>query len=257
MKTITKIAAIFAAICLSACNSGLDHKLDTGNGAAAYKASLEAATKDMKPDEVEAFDSVVADVSLKELNELYPNATPRKIIHEQAKKFINLFGNLKVDFEKKIPEFDREAKSLSDGVKAVDGTFAVQKDFFGDQPTVRAKTINTSGITMTSLAWRVELYINESDKPVATTTISDNYKNVGGNKTGYEYKREWKLGFVSGDERFTTLEIQNASKRQVKLTLEVDDCIGLDGQPLGGRNPHRMIEKLEAGEAKAKKYLDI
>jgi hypothetical protein len=52
-------------------------------------------------------------------------------------------------------------------------------------------------------------------------------------------------------------EIQNASKREVKLTLELDECIGLDGQSVGGRNPHKMIEKLEAGEAKAKKYLDI
>lgn len=257
MRIFGALISLVAVVCLSACNSGLDHKLDTANGPSAYKASLEMATKDMKPEEIDAFDAAVSEVTLKELNELYPNATPRKIIREQFTKYSEILAKLIPDVEKKIPDFDKEVQSLNDGVKAVNATFAVEKDFFGDQPKVRVKTVNTSGVTMTALAWRVELFINGADKPVASTTIADNYKSVSGMKSGYEYTREFKLGFVSGDERFTTLEIQNATKRELKLTLEIDECVGLDGQSFGARNPHKALESLEAGVAKAKKFKEI
>jgi len=257
MKVRTFALIIGVAVGLAACNSGLDHKLDTGHGAEAYKASLAEATKDMKKYEIESFDLYVEELSIEKLGELYPNATPRKIIHGQAQKVIDGTSKIKPELEKLIPDFDKEYVAIEGGIKAVNATFAVERDFFGDQPKVRATVQNTSGQTLTSLKWQVDLFLDGSEKPVASTVIDDNYKSGGGIKTGYEYKRDFTLGFVKGDDRFTTLEIQNSKKREVRLTLLINDCVDLSGKRIESRNPHHLLKVFGEAEARALKDKDI
>lgn len=257
MKYVTLAAVLAAAACLTACNKGLDHKLDTGHGADSYKASLEEATKDMKKAEIEKFDEYVSKISIAKLHELHPNATPREIIRGRAKSLLEDIPKVKAELEKMIPAYDKEADEIEKGIYADGATFAVEKDFFGDQPKVRAKIINTSGHTMTSLSWKVELFLNGSDKPVASTFIQDNYKNGGGIKSGYEYKRDFTIGFVRGDANFTTLEIQNAAKREVKLTLNLADCISMNGESMSSRNPHAAIAVFEKVEKQAQADKDF
>lgn len=248
-----------AAVCvgLTACNSGLDHKLDTSHGSEAYKTSLAEATKDMKKSEIEVFDLYVSDLTIEKLGEQYPDATPRKVIRGQAKKVIEAAAEIKPALEKLIPDFDKEYSALEGGIKALKPVFTVEKDFFGDQPRVRATVQNASGLAMTSLKWQVELFINGADKPVASTVLDDNYKGGGGIKPGYEYKREFTLGFVKGDDRFTTLEIQNASKREVRMSLLVNDCTDLTGKQLSSRNPHSLLKIYKEAELQAIKNKDI
>lgn len=257
MKVRTFILVLGMAFGLAGCNSGLDHKLDTSHGVEAYKSSLAEATKDMKKSEIEAFDLYVEELSIEKLSELYPDATPRKVIRGQAKKVIEGTAKIKPELEKMIPDFDKEFAALEGGIKAVNAKFSVEKDFFGDQPKVRATVQNTSGQGLTALKWQVDLYINGADKPVASSVVEDNYKGGGGIKDGYEYKRDFTLGFVRGDDRFTTLEIQNAKQREVRLTLLVNDCTDLTGKRISSRNPHSLLKVFGEAEMRALKDKDI
>lgn len=257
MKAVHIILLAAAALSLSACNKGLDAKLDTSHGVDVYKASLAEATKDMKKSEIESFDMYVEELSIEKLGELYPNATPRKVIRGQAQKVIEGTAKIKPELEKLIPDFDKEYAALESGIEALNATFSVEKDFFGDQPKVRATVRNASSQTLTSLKWQVDLHLNGAEKPVASTVIEDNYKAGGGIKPGYEYKREFTLGFVKGDDRFTTLEIQNSKNREVRLTLLINDCVDLSGKRISSRNPHHLLKVFGEAEARALKDKDI
>jgi hypothetical protein len=257
MNIFKTTASILIVALLSACHSGINQKLDTSHGIDAYRSSLNEAVQKMDKKEIEAFDWAVSDINFAMLNEKYPNATPKEIIRAEAEKVLDYIKKRRPELNELIPAFDAEVKMLEEGIKVVNPTFSVEKDFFGDQPKVQVKVQNLSPKSYTALAWNVELFINGQTKPVASTTIVDDYKDAGGIKSGYEYSRTYKLGFVTGNENFTTLEIQNSKDRLIKLTLLVDDCIELNGHKLGERNPHTELEQLDRDEAKAKLYKEI
>jgi len=255
---ITRIILLAAtALSLSACNSGINHTLDTGHGVDSYKASLAEAVKKMEKPEIEAYDWAVSDLSIDKVHELYPNGTPKQIIHGESKKMIEGAAELRPELEKQIPGFDRSVKELTDNIVVESTNFTIENDFFGLQPKVSARVAYAEGRPMTALQWRIELFIDGKDKPVASTTVTDDYKGDGGFKSGYRYARDFKLGFVRGDDRFTTLEIQNSKTRILKMTLIPDECIEINGHAVSYNNPHIAIRQLDETVAKARRYKEL
>lgn len=257
MKLKMVLATTALAFGLAGCNNGINHALDTGHGQQAYRASLDEALKKMTKEETEAFDWAVGGLNIEKLHEKFPDSTPRKIIQGQAKNFIDAMTKARPDIEKMIPDFDAKTKVLSENTIVDSANFHIENDFFGLQPKVTAKIVNVEGRTMTALKWRVELFLDGNTTPAASTVIEDNYKGGGGFQPGYRYTRTFTLGFVKGDERFTTLEIQNAKKREVKLTLIPDGCVELDGKSVSSMDPHAALKELDEILAKAKKYQSI
>ena len=98
-------------------------------------------------------------------------------------------------------------------------TFTLDKDFLRLKPHIRTTVKNASRYGYSNLRWYAELYLDGSSKPVAVDEIFDMYKNDGGLPPGAVMAREFMVGILIGDKAWTTLEVQNARQRVVKLTV--------------------------------------
>lgn len=247
------ILTIGVTLGLVGCNSGLNRKLDTGSGADAYHLSLSAAVRDMKKEEIVAFDWAASFLSIDDINEQYPNGTPREIIHGVAGKILENGPKLLEENQEKTKIYEKELEEIGSGIKVIASTISFPRDSFSDSAVIKAKIKNSSAISLTDIKWRVELYINNSEEPVASTTQWDFYKSDGGIKAGHEYSRTFYLD----DSRFTTLEIQNAAKREIRFTLLTDECEELNGKKLGDRDPSSKSASIIKLMSKATAYQNI
>ena len=245
------LLALFLAFSLSACSKGLDKPLLTGAGSEAYKASLAAAVKDMDDNQVQAFDWAVSDLSIDALNNRYPNQTPRKIIQGEVQDILGKSPAEIVELEKQAAAWNAAIQEIQK-VVSTDSRFTLEKDFFGLQPRIRTTLRNGSKFGYSSLKWRAELYLDGSDQPTAVSEQFDLYKNDGGFSSGATVQRQFSVGFVSGDSNWTTLGIQNAKQRLVKLIVMPERATDFGERLIAGPSPLPKLEQVRQTLATAK-----
>jgi hypothetical protein len=130
-------------------------------------------------------------------------------------------------------------------------SFSLPTNFFGIQPTVKATAHNGSNLPVSSLRWKAQLYINEGKEPVAVAEPIDIFKQ--GLKPGDTVRRTYVIGFVTGDQSWSTLEIQNASSRRVVLTAEPDTFKDYGNRYyMGEAPPYNELDRRRAAVATAK-----
>ena len=266
MQFFNTIAAVSFAFALAACSGkGLDQPLQTGQGSEPYNASLASAAKDMTAENAQDFNWAVSDLSISMINSKYPNGTPRKIIRGEAALMREGAPKLIAELEAKKPKFDA---LLADIAKLTvdDAEFVMERDFHGLQPTVHATVVNDSRLPVSQLRWRAALFLDGATTPVATADLTDSYNNdfqgsgilggqakieAGGLPPGASAKRSFRIGFVTGDANWTTLEIQNAKVRKVVL-----EAVPASVKDYGGRfylegAPYATLAQAKTALAKA------
>lgn len=245
-----------ALLGLSGCSKGVDRALVTDKGVEAYKVSVAEAAADMDLHQAEAFDWAVSDLTLEKLHATYPNQSARQVIRGEVQNVLDRFPALIAQLEEQTTQWNAAAEPIrqvvADGV-----SFALEKDFHGLQPRIRATVRNGSPLSFSTLRWRAELYIDGRSEPAATTELFDPYKDDGGLAPGATARREFTVGFVTGDPNWTTLEIQNAQRREVKLVVMPEGAKDFGERLYVGDSPAQRLGSLKATLAAAEKYKDI
>ncbi|MDB5962743.1 MAG: hypothetical protein JWP59_4037 [Massilia sp.] len=268
MKILDTLTVISLSLLLAACGGkGLDLPLQTGQGSETYNVSLAKAAKDMTEENAQDFTWAVSDLSIDMLNQKYPNATPRSIIRGEAKSVRDRAPKRIAELEAIKPKYDA---MLADIAKLTMGDieFAMERDFHGLQPTVRANVANNSRLPVSQLQWRASLFLDDAKAPVATANLTDSYNNdfrgsgflggqakieAGGLPPGGAAKRSFHIGFVTADANWTTLEIQHAKVRRVVLEPVPESVKDYGGHFYLDGAPYAALEQVKNALAKAEK----
>ena len=82
----------------------------------------------------------------------------------------------------------------------------------------------------------------------------DMYKKNGGLPPGAVMAREFMPGILSGDEAWTTLEVQNAKQRVVKLTVMPEFAEDFSEHLVVGQSPANNLAQYKTALQTAQKY---
>lgn len=252
----TYFISVILVLMLGACSKGVNKSLVTDKGIDIYKASLAVAVKDMTPKDVETFNWAVSDLSLDDINTRYPNQSPRQIVRGEVKLVQTNAPSEIAALEKELAAWTPQAAEISK-VIASDVSFSLEQDFFGLQPHIKATVHNGSKFSYSILSWRAELYLNGGKSPVATSEQFDDYRSVGGLASGAEASREMTVGFVKGDQTWSTLEVQNATERKVKLTVIPSQVKDFSEHHLVNPSPETKLNNLKKTLATAMRLKDF
>lgn len=268
MRFPNTLAAVFLAVFLVACSGkGIDRKLETGKGADVYGASIAEASKDMTQEEAEAFNWAVSDLSLETLNQRYPNGTARSVIKGESGLVRERASKRIAELEAVKPKYDAILDQIAK-LTADDTRLEMERNLHGLQPTVHAAIRNDSRLPVSQLQWRASLYLDDQETPVASSTIMDLYNNssqgsslfgeqgkidAGGLPAGGAAKRAFRIGFVTGDANWTTLEIQNAKVRRVVLEPLPESVKDYGGRFYLEGAPYKELEQWKNALATAEK----
>lgn len=263
--------SLLCLLLLSACSKGLDRSLVTGEGIEQFQASLQKAAEEMTPEEKEAFSWAVSDFDLARLHKVYPDASPRQIIRGEVKEGLAEWPAQLAELEAQKAKFDPILAELRK-IEARAIKFELDRGLSGLEPKIHATVVNGGQLDVSWLEWRASLYLDDGEKPVAVSEVFDNYNRTrgssfmnddeapvpaGGMRSGMEYARTFYVGMGFREDDWTTLEIQNASKRVVVLEpilgsiKDFGDRVYLEGAPY--KNIRLLQDSIEA----AKKYEHI
>ena len=203
--------------------------------------------------QIEAFDWAVSDLNIDTVNIRYPNQSPRQIIRGEVKDVLEKAPQTIAELETKTARWSMGAESIHK-VMAEKITFTLEKGFFGLEPRIRTTVKNASRYGYSNLRWYAELYLDGSSKPVAVREMLDMYKDNGGLPPGAVMAREFMSGIVSGDPAWTTLEVQKAKQRVVKLTVMPEFAEDFSEHLIVGQSPANQLSQHKTTLQAAQKY---
>ncbi len=221
-----------------------------------YQTSLADAFRDMDESEKNAYNWAVSDFDLPGLHQRFPNSTPKKIIRNIAKDVRDNGPQTLQQLEKEALAWDKGAEPLR-RITAEETSFRLDKNFHGLQPTISANVLNRSGYDLSSLKWYAEIYINESREPAATQVLNEDFAHIGGLPTGRSIVREYRVGFVKGDDAWKTLEIQNARSVKIKLHVLPDEVRDFSNRSIIGKSPRERLNLVKTNVEHADRFSKI
>ncbi|MFQ6310094.1 hypothetical protein [Lysobacter capsici] len=227
----------------------------TGKTLADYRASFEPVYAEMNAHEREAFDWAVSDLDQATLHGRYPNGSAREVIRGEVRSVLR-------DYPKALrtlqAEYERLASVRAELVKVTArGGFAIEKDFFGFQPTITSEITNGSRYPISRLAWEAALYLNGAGDPFATARVTSDFRSRNGLRPGDTYKVTSIVGFVKGDDRWTSLEVRNAHSVRVALTPVLTSIEDFAGRQYLAVDTARKLKSMRIARAAAERYADI
>jgi hypothetical protein len=241
---------------LTACAGPLDSHLVTDKGDAAYFQRLNPLFAKMSEDEQLAFNWAVSDLDIPTLNQRYPNARPRQIIHAEAQRVLDTYPAKVAELQPQLERHKALQAQLA-RLQASDASFWIDRDFHGLQPRIRATFSNGSDLAFSSTGWNASLYIDGQEQPVATTELNIDHRERNGLHPGQQQQVTFTVGFVTGDENWTTLEIRNAKKCRVLIEPVDRNITDLGNRGYAVPDVRSEIERLEGVMAAARKWQDI
>lgn len=256
VRRLAAAVVISGSFLLASCAQEEEQRMITGGTEEEFFASVEVLTPNLTERMAEALVWAMSDLELADVHARYPNGTPREVIRGEVKDVLDRYPpaieGLKEQYEK-----DAGLRNELREIVAQDTSFSIEKNFFGLQPTIKTVVVNGSPHPVSRLKWRAALYLDGASEPVAHTVLDNDYRNQGGLGPGDVFNVSLKVGFVRGDETWSTLEIQNASQRRVVLEPLLDTILDFGERPYLGEDLAPQIERLEAVVEAAKSYSDI
>ncbi|HEX6995439.1 MAG TPA: hypothetical protein VF339_14980 [Gammaproteobacteria bacterium] len=228
----------------------------TGEGMAAFRASLEPIAEKMTPEQREAFEWAVSDFDLERLHREYPNKSAREIISGEVQMVLETYPRRIAELEPRAAELRRVREALG-RVEAKDARFLIDTDTFGFQPKIRATILNGSDLPISTLDWHAALFIDGKSEPVATSVLTSSFRSEGGLSPGDERTVTFKIGFVSGDRKWTTLEIRNATDTRVVLKPDIESVRDFGDRRYIDSDVETQILRLQEAIQAARKYQQI
>ena len=257
LRNSFRIAIVVLALITASCGGPADNKLVTGTDIDSYRASLDPIFEQMSPHEREAFNWAVSDINFENLHAKYPNASPRKIIRGEVKAVLDTYperiNRLKTNSSKFV-DIRNELSKVS--VTYADLSHSNEFVFRG-KPILTMGIENESTLPISSLDWNASLFLDGSDKPVATQRVTADMREAGGMKPGDSFKVTIRIGGPLGNDSWETLEIKNSKNKKVVLTpilpsiRDFGNRLYLDGDPTDD------IARLELALKSAVSYKDI
>lgn len=210
----------------------------------------------MTDHEREGFNWAVSDFDLAKLHGKYAGASPRAIVRGEVREVLDTYPGKIKHLEKAAAE-QAPLRAELKKITAQNVSFRIDKNFFGLKPIVSALVVNGSPHSVSQLQWRASLFLNGADRPTLTTVLTNDYRPNGGLKPSDRYQVQIPIGFVRGDEAWTTLEIRNADHRRLTLEPVLDSILDFGERAYLPEDPASQIEGLKAAIDAAKLYSDI
>lgn len=250
------IMALLAGLVLTACQGSLDQSLVTGGTQTEYRASVDPLIPKFSKHELEAFNWAVADFDLAKLHSKYPGASPRKIIRGQVREVLSTYPE-KIKALEAAAVAEAPLRAELRKIIPSDAEFGIEENFFGLQPFIGVNIRNGSRYPVSQMRWKAALFLDGTDRPAAQTILVNDYRKNGGLKPGSRFHIRFPIGFVKGDEAWTTLEIRNAATRKVVLEPVLDSILDFGEHPYLAKDPVPRIEQMNAAVELAELYSDI
>lgn len=249
-------AVAISALLLAACAGPMDSPLVTGQGEAAYFARLNPLFAQMTPAQQEAFNWSVSDLSIDQLHQRYPDASPRQVIQGETRLVSTSYPERIAALQPQLEAFQHLQAELGQ-LRSDNVQFRIEQDFHGLQPRLKADFHNASSLSFSTSGWTALLYLNAADEPVARYSFTLNHRRRGGLLPGETESHDIHLGFVSGDPAWMTLEVRNASRRRVEIVPSDEGNTDLGERAYSAPDPRAEIERLQAVIAAAEKYRQV
>ena len=250
------VAIVLIGLVLAACKQPAEEGLVTGGTEEEFFASLNALTPKMTQHERKALAWAASDLDLAAIHARYPGGSPRAIIRGEVKDVLSTYPT-KIEALETQAEQDAPLRAELSKIAAREASFSIEKNFFGLQPQIRAAVTNGSQHSVSRLKWRASLYLDGSEEPVAQAILADDYREQGGLNPGDRFRVTLRIGFVKGDEAWSTLEIRNAKNRRVVLEPVLDSILDHGERPYLPEDPIPQIERMNSAVEAAKSYSDI
>ncbi len=239
-----------------ACGGPMDAKLVTDGTQQQYRASIDAIDEELSPHERAAFNWAVAGLDLEKLNAAYPNASVGEVVRTHIERIKD--GNpkeirtLRERVQEQLPTIAELGK-----VRANGATLEIEDSFFGLKPSIEARIVNGSSLPLSQISWEATLYINGEAQPVAKAKVHSDFRKIDGLKSGDGVTARFNVGFVKGDEAWTTLAIRQASSARVELRGIPVTAMDFRDQPYVIADYEKRIELLENQLKEADRFADI
>lgn len=249
-------AVAISALLLAACAGPMDSHLVTGQGEAAYFARLNPLFAQMTPEQQEAFNWSVSDLSIAQLHQRYPDASPRQVIQGETRLVSTSYPERITALQPQREAFERLQTELGQ-LRSDNVQLRIVQDFHGLQPWLRADFHNASTLSFSTSGWTARLYLDTANEPVASYSFTLNHRRRGGLLPGETESHDIPLGLVSGDAAWMTLEVRNASRRRVEIVPSNQGNTDLGERAYSVPDPRAEIERLQAVIAAAEKYRQV
>ena len=253
----TRAALILtASALLAACSGPTDKKIVTNGTQQQYRESIEAIDAELNAHERAAFNWAVAGMNLEKLNQTYPNASVRQVVRGQVKQIREAnpkeIGALRQEATDQLPTVAELQK-----VTAVDPEFRMEDSFFGPKPVITARIINRSTLPLSEASWDAALYINGDAQPVAKSKVRSDFRTIEGLKPDHHVTARFTVGFVKGDQTWTTLAIRQAASTRVELQMIPETALDYGDKAYLSANHQKRIDFLESQLKEAGEFEDI
>ena len=256
----TALLPLALGLTLAACAGPMDRALDTGNGDAAYCQRLNPLFAQRASQQQEAYNWAVSDLTIAQIHQLYPDATPRQVIEGEVARVLEKNPARIVELQPALARHQAQQARL-DKLVVSDVQFSIGKDFFGLQPTLQLQLDNGSDLSFSRTGWQASLYLDDATAPVATHAFSLDHTGHNGLRPGQQRRFTTTLGNLSGAADWITLEIQDATERRVVIERQSRDWLP-GHRDLGGRShhigsPQAEIDRLQAVIDDARKWQQL
>ncbi|MCU1169664.1 hypothetical protein [Stenotrophomonas maltophilia] len=241
---------------VAACGGPMDRRMVTDGTQQQYRASIDAIDAELSSHEREAFNWAVAGLDLNSLNATYPNASVREVVRTHIERIKD--GNpkeirtLRERVQEQLPTISELEKVRANGAK-----LKIEDSFFGLEPSIEARIVNGSSLPLSQISWEAMLYINGEAQPVAKAKVHSDFRKIDGLKSGDGVTARFNVGFVKGDEAWTTLAIRQASSARVELRVVPLTAMDFHDEPYVIADYEKRIELLENQLKEADRFADI
>lgn len=256
-KAGTRTPLILAATALiAACGGPADKKMVTNGTQEQYRHSIDSIDAKLSAHERAAFNWAVAGMNLEKLNQAYPNASVREVVRGQIGRIKDAnpkeIGMLREKVKEQLPILAELKK-----VRAVDPDFRLEDSFFGLKPIITARIVNGSTLPLSEASWNAALYINGEAEPVASSKVNSDFRSIEGLKPDHHVTARFTVGFVKGDQTWTTLAIRQATSTRVELEMIPETAMDFADKAYLNANHQERIDALESQLKQASEFEDI
>lgn len=110
---------------------------------------------------------------------------------------------------------------------------------------------------MSEASWNAALYINGEAEPVASSKVNSDFRSIEGLKPDHHVTARFTVGFVKGDQTWTTLAIRQATSTRVELEMIPETAMDFADKAYLNANHQERIDALESQLKQASEFEDI
>jgi len=233
------VLAVGLSLLLTGCGKGIDATLQTAN-ADVYRPSLAEAWKDMTPEQQNAFNWAVSNINLEQLHQKYANASPRRVITDEADQYIKAqtqqAATVTAELAKNADRLAQEEATIAAARQELEKLGVVSakivRDSFFNRSELSFVAHNNSKYDISSAKWEAWLFLDGEKESSRKCVISGYFKYDGGLGSGRSLESKHRLDSFNACESWDTLQARNARRKDFQFKLVDAEVMSFDEQPV-------------------------